>query len=272
MRLSGSSAPGGERYRVYLTTHKGHVRDGNEDNFTVNSACKRVEYNNVSFSSDYDAPLLTAVFDGMGGESYGEYAAFIAARAAKALYEGVKSFPEKPVDEMINNFTAAANDEIRDFLEQNRCQSGGCTVAGAVFKNEIVYPFSLGDSRVYLWRGARLVQLSRDHTLAQKKLEAGIFTAEEAAKSNDSHKLTMFLGVDGFRQGLEAEIYEPVVMRGSDRLLLCSDGLYDECPHKTMERIIKNNPDDPALALVKAAAAHGGGDNITCLAVERTIS
>lgn len=260
-----------EQYRVYLTTHKGLLRDSNEDNFTVNCTCKRVEYNNVNFSAKYDAPLLAAVFDGLGGEAMGEHAAFISARAAKALYEGIKRFPEKSVDKLITAFTANANDEIRGFMDQNRCESGGSTVAGVVIKNEIVYPFSLGDSRIYLLRDAKLSQISNDHTLAVKKFEAGIYTFEEAEKSPDSHKLTLFLGVDHYRQGIDPQIYEPIILHKSDKLLLCSDGLYDECSLKQIEKTLKNNPDTPTLSLVKAAVKNGGRDNVTCLLVERAI-
>lgn len=258
-----------ERYRVYLTTHKGLLRDGNEDNFSVNHICKKVAYNNVNFSAEYDTPLLAAVFDGLGGEAMGEHASFLSARAAKALYEGVKSFPEKSVNDLISDFTANANDKICDFLEQNRCRSGGSTVAGVIIKNEIVYPFSLGDSRIYLLRDAKLSQISKDHTLAVKKYEAGIYTFEEAEKSADSHKLTLFLGTDHYRQGLVPQIYEPIVLHKSDKLLLCSDGLYDECSLKQIEKTLKNNPDNPTLSLVKAAVQNGGRDNITCLLVER---
>ena len=78
-----------ERYRVYLTTHKGLVRDNNEDNFTINNVSKKLEYKNVSFVSEHDAPVLAAVFDGMGGESKGEYASYISARIAKGLYNAI---------------------------------------------------------------------------------------------------------------------------------------------------------------------------------------
>ena len=72
-----------EKYRVFLTTHKGLVRDNNEDNFTINNVSKKLEYKNVSFVSEHDEPVLAAVFDGMGGESKGEYASFISAKIAK---------------------------------------------------------------------------------------------------------------------------------------------------------------------------------------------
>lgn len=260
-----------ERYRVFLTTHKGLVRDNNEDNFTINNVSRKLEYKNVSFVSEHDAPVLAAVFDGMGGEAKGEYASFISARIAKGLYNAIKDCTDVPMDELVANYVQSANDEIRNFLEENKCQTGGSTVVAVVIKNRVVYPFSLGDSRMYLLRSAQLSQISKDQTLAMKKVEANIYTMEEAEKSVDSHKLTSFLGVDYYRQGLAPQFYEPVVMETADKLLLCSDGLYDELSKEQIQKIIINNPENPTLELVRAALNSGGNDNVTCALIERVI-
>lgn len=260
-----------ENYRVYVATHRGLVRENNEDNFTVNTVCKRQEYNNVSYNSLYDAPLLAAVFDGMGGESMGEDASYLSAKLAKGLYSEVKRHHEAPPAELAGGYVQRANDAIRRLLEENKCGTGGCTVAAAIIKNEIIYPFSLGDSRIYLLRNNKLSQLSVDHTLAMKKVAAKIYTREVAEKSPDSHKLTAFLGADYYHQGLAPQYYEPVVMQKSDKVLLCSDGLYDELPKLQIQNIIKNHPDNPAMELIKAAVRHGGHDNVTCVLVEREL-
>lgn len=260
-----------EKYRVFLTTHKGLVRDNNEDNFTINNVSKKLEYKNVSFVSEHDEPVLAAVFDGMGGESKGEYASFISAKIAKGLYTAVRDSENVSMEELVNSYVQSANNEIRNFLEQNRCRTGGSTVVAAVIKNQMIFPFSLGDSRIYLLRDGVLSQVSKDQTLAMKKYEANIYTLEEAEKSIDSHKLTSFLGVDTFRQGLRPQLYEPIVMQKSDKLLLCSDGLYDELTPVQIRDVIRNNPDNPTLELVKAAVSHGGKDNVTCVLVERAL-
>ena len=269
--MKGNNKSFAEHYRVYVTSHTGLLRGNNEDNFTVNSVSKKLEYKNVSFSAVYDAPLLAAVFDGMGGESLGEFASCISARMAKALYQALTGNAETPIDELIADYTQRANDAIRAFLVKTHCETGGSTVAALIIKNEIMYPFSLGDSRLYLMRSGRLQQLSKDHTLAMKKVEANIYTLEAAEKSLDSHKLTAFLGADENGTGLFPETYEPVMLHKSDKLLLCSDGLYDEVPLKAIQEIIKNNPDNPTLELVRAAIKHGGSDNVTCVMVEREI-
>ena len=157
-----------EKYRVFLTTHKGLVRDNNEDNFTINNVSKKLEYKNVSFVSEHDEPVLAAVFDGMGGESKGEYASFISAKIAKGLYTAVRDSENVSMEELVNSYVQSANNEIRNFLEQNRCRTGGSTVVAAVIKNQMIFPFSLGDSRIYLLRDGVLSQVSKDQTLAMK--------------------------------------------------------------------------------------------------------
>lgn len=260
-----------ERYRVYLTSHKGAVRDNNEDNFAVNDVAKKLDQKNVSFIADHDAPLFAAVFDGMGGESKGEYASYISAKVGNSFYNTMKDNPETPLDLLAGEFIQRANNKIRDFLEENRCTTGGSTVVAAVFRNEIIYPFSLGDSRIYLFRGGKLTQISKDQTLAMKKYEANIYTLEEAEKSVDSHKLTAFLGVDYYRQGVKPQYYDAIVMQPADKLLLCSDGLYDEVSLSEIQDTIINYPDNPAFELARTAIKNGGGDNVTCMVIERAL-
>lgn len=271
MKRNVQQAPFSERYRVYLTTHRGMMRSNNEDNFTVNNLSKKLEYKNTDFTEVFEAPLLAAVFDGMGGESKGEYASYISSKAAKRLYFSLRELPDVPIDALAAEFVQRANDEIRTFLEEHHCNTGGSTMVAAVFKNEIIYPFSIGDSRIYLYRNAQLTQISKDQTLAMKKVEANIYTPEEAEKSLDSHKLTAFLGVDYYRKGLAAQYYEPILMQKSDKLLLCSDGLYDELSAGEIRNIIRNHPDNPTMELVKAALQSGGSDNVTCVLIEREI-
>ena len=77
------------------------------------------------------------------------------------------------------------------------------------------------------------------------------------------------MGADYYRRGLKPQYYEPILMQKSDKLLLCSDGLYDELSLKEIQDVIRNNPDNPAFELVRAAISHGGGDNVTCAVIER---
>ena len=258
-----------ERYQVFVTTHRGMVRANNEDNFTINGISKKIEIKNTDFAQVFDAPLLAAVFDGMGGESKGEYASYISSKVAKSLYYSLIEMPDTAMDLFVGEFVQRANNEIRAFLEENHCNTGGSTVVAAIFRQGVAYPFSIGDSRIYYWHDEQLTQISKDQTLAMKKYEANIYTLEEAEKSLDSHKLTSFLGADYYRRGLEPQYYAPLSIQGNDKLLLCSDGLYDELSLDEIREVISKYPDNPTMELVKAALKNGGGDNVTCVLIER---
>lgn len=254
-------------FDVYVTSHTGRVRENNEDNFALNTISKKLEYENVSFQTEMAQPFLAAVFDGMGGEANGEYASLIAAQAAKELYKKICEYKDCKFDALANNYVTAANNKIRDFMAEKNCRSGGSTVAAVIVKDGEVHPFSLGDSRIYLLRSDKLTQISRDHTLAQRRFEQGYYTREEAVSSFDSHKLTFFLGVDYDKQGLEAESYAPLSLKSGESMLLCSDGLYDELTRTEIEGIMRMHPKNPAFELVRAALKNGGGDNVTCVVV-----
>ncbi|MBQ2488019.1 MAG: serine/threonine-protein phosphatase, partial [Ruminococcus sp.] len=199
----------------------------------------------------------------------GDYASYISAKTAKRLYTSLKEGDGAPVAEQIAQYVQNANDQIRDFLEENNCRSGGSTVCAVIIRDGVVYPFSLGDSRIYLLDPDGMVQLSKDQTLAMKKYEANIYTLEEAENSVDSHKLTAFLGVDYYREGLAPQLYDTFAWQPQDRILLCSDGLYGELTNDVIQSIIREYPDNPTLELVRAALKNGGRDNVTCVLIER---
>lgn len=257
---------------AYITCHTGRVRENNEDNFVLNGISKKLEYGNVSFQRNLPQPLVAGVFDGMGGEANGEYASRIAAVTAKDLYRKLLALPDCDCEALANNFVTEANNRIRDFMNEQHCDTGGSTVAAVMIKSGVVYPFSLGDSRVYLLRNGRLYQISHDHTLAQRKVDDCIYTREEALRSADSHKLTLFLGVDYVKDGLEAQCYQSVYLQAGDSLLLCSDGLYDELSDDEIASVLRSCSENPSYELVKKALQNGGGDNVTCVVINKQSS
>lgn len=259
-----------KQIKISIATHNGAVRVKNEDNFSVNGKTRPVEKNVMNISGvTGNKPLLLAVFDGMGGEQMGEVASDIAARMsgdlARALYcTEVENYPDT-----VNKYIKEANDRICKALNNSGFQRGGTTAAITYIEDGIVYPFSLGDSRIYLLVNGELIQISEDHTLAMKKYKANIYTLEEAERSMDSHKLTLFLGVDVDDKGLTAQWYQPFNMPKSGKLLLCSDGLYDMCSKEEITNILLNNKiENKSSELVNTAIKNGGTDNITCITLE----
>lgn len=256
------------KYNVYVSSHQGHVRANNEDNFIINTVYREIEKYEVNARAfGIEEPLLCAVFDGMGGEASGEVASYISAKCAKQMYKSLVK-DNQSISKGIDVFTNEANRQINEMLENSTARRGGSTFALAYFDDSYVRIFSLGDSRVYLIQNNKAIQLTKDQTLANKKVEANIYTQEEAKNSPDSHKLVSFLGVDIDNQGLVCQRYDYFKLGTNDKLLLCSDGLYDMCSDEQIAQIASKDSKTVSLDLVNAALKNGGVDNVTCVVVE----
>jgi protein phosphatase len=123
----------------------------------------------------------------------------------------------------------------------------------------------VGDSRLYRMRGARLEQLSRDHSYVQALVDAGELAAEAVATHPQRHVRAQCLG-GATPDGIEVEA-ETIPAEPGDRLLLCTDGLTGELADARIEGLLAAEPDDrrAAQALVDAALAAGGHDNVTVI-------
>ena len=164
---------------------------------------------------------------------------------------------------------SVCNNQIRQYHSQHKLKRGGSTFAMIYFQDGKAKFFSMGDSRIYLFHRGSLFRVSRDHTLAQKKYEANIFTKEEAESSTESHVLTRFLGMDEDSDEFMAESYDAIIPEKEDKLLICSDGLYDMCSDREILQIL-SAPNQPyTIQLVNKALKNGGEDNITCMVIEK---
>jgi protein phosphatase len=127
----------------------------------------------------------------------------------------------------------------------------------------------VGDSRAYLLRGETLTQLTRDHTFAQALADQGYIRQDEVGTHHLRHVLTRALGPRGGK--VEADVSRVRLVSG-DRLLLCTDGLHDLVPPDTIrERLAKAaSAAETCDALVDAALAAGGKDNVTAIVASYT--
>ena len=254
-------------FDISISTHSGLVREVNEDSFSLNGYRRRREKSALTSREQMTGgAFMLEVCDGMGGEACGDLAAETAAVYSAALFEKLNTLPAERLEGAVNEYVAEVNGEICRLLGNSGSHRGGTTFALVYIRGGVAYPFSLGDSRIYLCAGGNIDQISFDHTLAMRKYMANIYTLEEAENSPDSHKLTLFLGVDVDGRGLTAQTYEPIQLEHGMKLLLCSDGLYDMCPLEEIARIMSGETLGCAKQLVKSALAHGGIDNITCAA------
>lgn len=209
-------------------------------------------------------PPLFAVADGMGGARAGEIAARLAAAALEEM--STDALGEEAVTSLIEK----ANSRIWERSLADPATAGmGTTVTAALVDaaEDTVTIGHVGDSRAYLLRGDSFQQLSTDHSLVAELVQSGVLTPEEAERHPQRSAITRALGTDS---AVEVEI-QTVPGQVGDLFLLCSDGLSAMLADDEIAAAIESADRDPQAAgeaLVAAANAHGGEDNITVVLFE----
>jgi protein phosphatase len=162
-----------------------------------------------------------------------------------------------------------ANRAIFNAANSNPQYAGmGTTLVVAVFRNGRLLLGHVGDSRCYRLRGGRLQQITRDHSLLQEQIDAGLITPEQAAFSANKNLVTRAVGVEDTVL-LETHQHE---VQGGDLYLLCSDGLSDMLDDAGITQVmLAHEPlDSCTRALIAAANDAGGKDNISVILIRAT--
>ena len=231
------------------SSHVGMVRQQNEDAFVAESN-------------------VFAVADGMGGHNAGEVASALAVeglrRAAAAGFSAAEGLIAA-----INTTNATIHEASGGLSEQ---RGMGTTLTALVplpatdGEPQRVVVANVGDSRIYLWRGDELKQVSADHSYVQELLSEGLITAAEARIHPRRNIVTRALGIEG---DVNADSWVLPMVVG-DRYVLCSDGLVDEVDDAEIAAILRasTNPQVAADHLVRVANDHGGRDNTTVVVVD----
>ena len=211
---------------------------------------------------------LFSVSDGMGGHQGGETAS---ATATDVILQEISQLNrEAPWDprEAIRGAIEAANAAIfSKSLEEPKLRGMGTTTTALLFKDRTLTIGHVGDSRCYFLRPNQVWQLTRDHSLVQEKLRAGLITRKELRTDRMKNVITRSVG---FEKEIEVELYHMEVKEG-DTFLLCSDGLSGLIEDHELLAIVQkylfeeNNMEAAVQQLVAAANNHGGDDNITVL-------
>ena len=223
-------------------THVGQVRTGNEDSLLAD--------NNVFM-----------VADGMGGHNAGEVASLMAVEHLREAASGIIAETDL-VQALVH-----ANEVIYAESMTNHLHHGmGTTLAAmVVLDNNNIVVAHVGDSRVYMWNEEALTRLSKDHSYVQELVDEGIVSIEEARTHPRRNIVTRALGIDA-EVDVEANTF-PVTVGAW--YVLCSDGLVDEISDADIAKVLERctTPHEASQALVDAANAAGGRDNITVIVV-----
>ena len=207
---------------------------------------------------------LWAVADGMGGHEAGEIASGMVTDALGAL----------PALDDLDQLAAAAGDALRRVNREliDLARSGhrerkstiGTTVVGLAIAGGAFRCFWMGDSRCYRLRGSELARISRDHSLVQNLIDAGMLTPDQAEAHENANVVTRAVGA---AETAEVDVVGGEVLPG-DLFVLVSDGLTRVVPDHELAAELERAPlDDAADRLIAMVLARGAPDNVSLVIV-----
>lgn len=250
-------------------THPGKKHENNEDaiiTFTYNKQ-----------QSGKAVPIgFYLVADGMGGHDAGDLASRTVNQIVTNWVLQVQVLPdlrkttrklttENIPAEILNRAIEEANTALLRYA-QLQSSNLGSTVTAALIIGDTATIVNVGDSRTYRLRNNQLVQITRDHSIVARLVETSIIAPEEIRSHPRRNEIYRNLGHD---PGVEIDTYTVTLQKG-DRLILCSDGLWEMVLDEDIKRIIQasRTSQEACDTLINAANSAGGEDNISVIVVE----
>lgn len=241
-------------FEYYSQTDPGLIRENNEDSVALDAV------GNVA-----------VLADGMGGYNAGEVASamatsFIHAELGRWIAEGGHEAHVRELKRAMEICVDNANRSIFNAANANPLYAGmGTTLVMGVFQGARAMIGHVGDSRCYRLRGQTLQQVTRDHSLLQEQIDAGLISPEQAQYATHKNLVTRALGVE---DTVLLEVNEFRVEDG-DLYLFCSDGLSDMVSDERIATILMEDASLELMGrtLVEAANEGGGRDNISVILV-----
>jgi serine/threonine protein phosphatase PrpC len=248
----------------------GRVRKNNEDNLVICDLTSGEVGVNPPLRNHLQGPrgTLFMVADGMGGEASGEVASQICVTTVpKRLYDNLKSvstISETNFVLMLREAIEFANQVIYQKAQAASTHKGmGTTTTAAALLGPYLFVAQVGDSRAYLIRNRKMVQLTRDQTFLNYLEDIGAEMPADPEKDSRKSILTQAVGSS---ENVDVKVTYTRI-RSGDKILLCSDGLYNMVDHESLASIANqdNSLADKCKALIARANQKGGTDNITVI-------
>lgn len=250
-------------------TDRGRKRHLNEDAVMVHQF-------DAAFHSGIESAALFVVADGMGGHNAGEVASklgitiFVSECIRQLIGQSatvdLTSFNEMSARDIFDQAVKIANDAVSQKAKEQGLQGMGTTIVAALVVGQFMYVTNVGDSRCYIINSQEIRQLTRvtkDHSLVQEMVDAGMITPEQASLHPRRNEITRAIGAYA---GITGDFYYCRLYEG-DVMLLCSDGLSGVVDEQKMAEAVlaTNSPDQACADLVAMANEAGGPDNITVI-------
>lgn len=267
---------------VAAVSDAGRVRKNNEDHFLVGRLGRSLELLQTNLPEGDLPPRYEesgwffVVADGMGGAEAGEVASRIAIEAGLFhhlarpawFFEGDADAAARVLERMRDLIDRVQGDVLRVARSDQSLAGMGTTLTAAYLTGANLFLAHVGDSRAYLFRRGRLIQLTRDQTVVQQLVDQGSIGPEAAAKHPLRHVLAHAIGA-GDGAPLAAEL-QHLGLGDGDRLLMCSDGVTEAIDDVGLAEILgrPHSAREACEAVLALALANGGPDNTTAIVAD----
>lgn len=244
------------RIQASCGCNMGRIRKNNEDNFFFDG--KYLDENNqgleqtLVFEDILKDGFCVAVFDGMGGENFGETASYVATQRLQKLQAETPDIDD--INIYLNELAQKLDGSVVEAQQQMHTYRMGATMVCLYYFNNEIYACNIGDSRAYRLREGEFTQISYDHI--------------ERRPGTEGKKvpITQYLGYGSDEIEVEPFIFK-AELQSEDVYLLCSDGLSDMLTDSEISDIMQHSENSQGCVenLIDSAMEHGGRDNITVI-------
>lgn len=239
-------------------------RKNNEDNFYLNGPYLKQEQMDQGgkVSAEVAKPLqVYAVFDGMGGGDFGEYASSFAASELKKYQESSDHVDNA---DNLRRFLTETSQGIDRISREHGLRSGSCgsTAAMLIVGDWWYRTAHVGDSRIYLLRDGQLQRLTKDQSEVQRLVDAGTITMDEAWSHPRKNVITHHLGMPLRGGQLKSIVSERMPLQVGDCFLICSDGVSDNLRDSQIQEALNKDSSAEENAARLAQRAKRGADEL----------
>ncbi len=216
---------------------------------------------------------LFVIADGMGGHANGQDASRLAIQTIINYVLPILSAGDKMHDEgflkLLSDGVQQANQAVHQNNQERRADMG-TTMTAALVVGSMAYIANVGDSRTYLYREPEgLSKITHDHSVVASLVDAGVIKPDDIYTHPKRNQIYRSLGE---KPVVEVDTFK-VQLQPGDKLLLCSDGLWDMVRDPEIQRVMRAPASDPSQTtsgLIKAALNGGGEDNVSVIVVHVT--
>lgn len=240
---------------VFYKTDIGNIREVNEDYFYVSSK-----------NENYELYILA---DGMGGYAGGEVASRMATENVVKYIESnfdITFLTDEDLLKLVGGAVEFANMIVNEKkIDESMYGQMGSTIEVLLVVKDRMYIAHAGDSRIYRMRNGKIRQLTKDHSYVQKLIDDGTIKEEESKLHPQRNKITKAVGI---KKLVEPDVFVQRFIR-FDKVIMCTDGLYEYIEKDEIKEIIERNTKNPEEELIKIAKSRGGSDNITLIIIKK---